>query len=134
MPDTRGFFDLTATGLSRRTALKGLAAGASLMAAPGFVRYAQAQSSAPIRIGFQSHRTGIGATYAHWYEKTTAAAIKAINDAGGINGCKVDYTIADDKADPAVAGPDGRNCRSAAICLNTRNSLRGLRIRRDICE
>ncbi len=64
MPDTRGFFDLTATGLTRRSALKGLAAGAGLMAAPGFVRYSQAQSSAPIRIGFQSHRTGIGATYA----------------------------------------------------------------------
>lgn len=99
MPDTKGFFDLTATSLNRRSTLKGLAAGAGLMAAPGFVRYAQAQSSAPIRIGFQSHRTGIGATYGHWYEKVTSAAIKAINDAGGINGRPVEVVVEDDGTD-----------------------------------
>jgi len=76
--DKNGFFDLSKTALSRRTALKGLAAGAGLAVAPGFIRYSQAQSSAPIKIGFQSHRTGIGAAYGRWYEKTTAAAIKAI--------------------------------------------------------
>ena len=59
--DKNGFFDLSKSTLSRRTALKGLAAGAGLTLAPGFVRYSQAQSSAPIKIGFQSHRTGIGA-------------------------------------------------------------------------
>ena len=99
MPDTKGFFDLSANSVNRRSALKGLAAGAGLMAAPGFVRYAQAESSAPIRIGFQSHRTGIGATYGHWYEKVTSAAIKAINDAGGINGRPVEVVVEDDGTD-----------------------------------
>jgi branched-chain amino acid transport system substrate-binding protein len=99
MPDTKGFFDLTATGMNRRTALKGIAAGASLIAAPGFVRYSQAQSSAPIKIGFQSHRTGIGAAYGRWYERTTSAAIKAINAAGGINGRPVEVIIEDDGTD-----------------------------------
>ena len=33
-----------------------------------------AGSDAPIRIGFQVHRTGIGATYGKWYERTTNAA------------------------------------------------------------
>ncbi|RWC87046.1 MAG: twin-arginine translocation signal domain-containing protein, partial [Mesorhizobium sp.] len=47
MTDKNGFFDLSKTGLTRRTALKGLAAGAGLAVAPGFVRYSQAQSSAP---------------------------------------------------------------------------------------
>ena len=61
---------------------------------------AQAQSSAPIKIGFQSHRTGIGAAYGRWYEKTTAAAVKAINDAGGINGRPVEVIIEDDGTDP----------------------------------
>ena len=71
-------------GVSRRTALKGIgAASAGLIMGPGFVRYAQAQSSAPIKIGFQAHRTGIGASYGRWYERTTAAAVKAINGAGG---------------------------------------------------
>ncbi|RAZ76401.1 ABC transporter substrate-binding protein [Mesorhizobium atlanticum] len=101
MADKNGFFDLSKTTLSRRTALKGIAAGAGLALAPGFVRYSQAQSSAPIRIGFQSHRTGIGAAYGRWYEKTSAAAVKAINDAGGIAGRKVELVIEDDGTDPA---------------------------------
>lgn len=101
MTDKNGFFDLSKTALSRRTALKGLAAGAGLAVAPGFIRYSQAQSSAPIKIGFQSHRTGIGAAYGRWYEKTSAAAVKAINDAGGINGRPVELVIEDDGTDPA---------------------------------
>ncbi|AZO72309.1 MAG: ABC transporter substrate-binding protein [Mesorhizobium sp.] len=101
MADKNGFFDLSKTTLSRRSALKGMAAGAGLALAPGFVRYSQAQSSAPIKIGFQSHRTGIGAAYGRWYEKTSAAAVKAINDAGGISGRKVELVIEDDGTDPA---------------------------------
>ncbi|MEO5760445.1 MAG: ABC transporter substrate-binding protein, partial [Mesorhizobium sp.] len=101
MTDKNGFFDISKTGLTRRTALKGLAATAGLVTAPGFVRYSQAQSSAPIKIGFQSHRTGIGAAYGRWYEKTTAAAVKAINAGGGINGRQVEVVIEDDGTDPA---------------------------------
>ncbi|TIS55739.1 MAG: ABC transporter substrate-binding protein [Mesorhizobium sp.] len=101
MADKNGFFDLSKTTLSRRNALKGIAAGAGLALAPGFVRYSQAQSSAPIKIGFQSHRTGIGAAYGRWYEKTSAAAVKAINDAGGIGGRQVELVIEDDGTDPA---------------------------------
>ncbi|MGN6146080.1 MAG: ABC transporter substrate-binding protein, partial [Mesorhizobium sp.] len=95
MTDRKGLFDLSGNRLSRRTALKGLAAGAGLAVAPGFVRYAQAQSSEPIRIGFQAHRTGIGAAYGRWYERTTNAAVKAINDAGGINGRPIEIIVED---------------------------------------
>ena len=97
---------LTARKISRRGALKGLGATAAgivagpIVAGPGFVRYAQAQSSAPIKIGFQAHRTGIGAAYGRWYEKTTNAAIKAINDAGGITGRPVEVIVEDDGTDP----------------------------------
>lgn len=87
--------------ISRRGALKGLGAtAAGIVAGPGFVRYAQAQSSAPIKIGFQAHRTGIGAAYGRWYEKTTNAAIAAINAAGGINGRQVEVIVEDDGTDP----------------------------------
>ena len=86
--------------ISRRTALTGLGAVAGLGLAPGYVRYAQAQSSAPIKIGFQAHRTGIGAAYGRWYEKTTNAAVKAINDAGGIAGRPIEIVVEDDGTDP----------------------------------
>lgn len=89
---------------SRRTILKGLAAaggaaaGAQLL--PGYVPYIQAQSSAPIKIGFQVHRTGIGAAYGRWYDRTTTAAAKVINDAGGINGRPMEIVALDDGTDP----------------------------------
>lgn len=89
--------------ISRRQALT-LAAGGGALAAmgafPQSVRYAQAQSSAPVRIGFQVHRTGIGAAYGRWYDRTTKAAVKRINDAGGINGRPVEIVAEDDGTDP----------------------------------
>jgi branched-chain amino acid transport system substrate-binding protein len=92
---------MTNKGLSRRKALKVLASAAGAIAAgPGFVRYAQAQASEPIRIGFQVHRTGIGASYGRWYERTTTAAAKLINEQGGINGRPVEIVPEDDGTDP----------------------------------
>jgi branched-chain amino acid transport system substrate-binding protein len=100
MSDQTKTSSLLTKSLTRRGALAGIGATAGLMAAPGFVRYAQAQSSEPIRIGFQAHRTGIGAAYGRWYERTTAAAVKRINDGGGINGRPVEIITEDDGTDP----------------------------------
>ena len=90
--------------VTRRNALKTIAAGAGTLAgmtaAPGFVRYSQAQSSEPIKIGFQVHRTGIGAAYGRWYDRTTQAAVKLINENGGINGRPVEIVAEDDGTDP----------------------------------
>lgn len=90
--------------LPRRKLLTSAAAGAGLMAAstalPRLQGYAQAQSSAPIKIGFQIHRTGIGAAYGRWYGRTTNAAVKRINDMGGINGRPVEIVAEDDGTDP----------------------------------
>jgi branched-chain amino acid transport system substrate-binding protein len=86
-------------GTTRRTVLKSLAGGAVATSLPLWARYAQAQSSAPIRIGFQAHLTGIGAAYGRWYERTTTAAVKQINDAGGINGRPVEIVMEDDGTD-----------------------------------
>ncbi|MDW6026490.1 ABC transporter substrate-binding protein [Mesorhizobium sp. BAC0120] len=101
MTEERDQHSLFSRKISRRTALKGAGAAASLALAPGFVRYAQAESSEPIKIGFQAHRTGIGAAYGRWYEITTNAAVKQINDAGGINGRPVEVIVEDDGTDPA---------------------------------
>jgi len=88
---------LIGTSPSRRSLLKGLAAGTGALAFPGFL---QAQSSAPIKLGFQLHRTGIGASYGRWYERTATAALKALNDMGGINGRPVEIIFEDDGTDP----------------------------------
>ncbi|MEL0207068.1 MAG: twin-arginine translocation signal domain-containing protein, partial [Alphaproteobacteria bacterium] len=57
---------------SRRQAIKTLAATTTLAAVasttPLFGRYGQVQSAEPIKIGFQVHRTGIGAAYGRWYD------------------------------------------------------------------
>ena len=91
------------SSLTRRGALKTLGTGVGAVAAastlPGF-RFAQAHASEPIRLGFQVHRTGIGAAYGRWYDRTTQAAAQRINDAGGINGRPVEIVAADDGTDP----------------------------------
>ena len=100
MTEKRDAQGLLSQKISRRSALKGAGAAAGLALAPGFVRYAQAASSEPIKIGFQAHRTGIGAAYGRWYEITTNAAVKLINDAGGINGRPLEIVVEDDGTDP----------------------------------
>ena len=91
------------SSLTRRGALRTLGTGVGAVAAastlPGF-RFAQAHASEPIRLGFQVHRTGIGAAYGRWYDRTTQAAAQRINDAGGINGRPVEIVAADDGTDP----------------------------------
>ena len=88
--------------ISRRTTLQGLGAGA-LLATTGLPltsRFAQAQSSESIKIGFQVHRTGVGAAYGRWYDRTTTAAAKRINDMGGITGRPVEIVAEDAGTDP----------------------------------
>ena len=105
---------------TRRGLLKGAAATAGAVAAatalPGFVRYAQAQTSEPIRIGFQVHRTGIGAAYGRWYDRTTAAAVKLINEGGGINGRPVEIVAEDDGTDPKRGAEVVEKLTSQAGC------------------
>ena len=88
--------DLIGLSPTRRAVLKG--AGAGLLSA-GFVAPVWAQA-APIKLGFQLHRTGIGAAYGRWYERTAQAALKVVNDAGGINGRPVEIVFEDDATDP----------------------------------
>ena len=86
--------------MNRRATLKGLGAGALATGLlPGSLGFVQAQSAAPIKIGFQKHATGIGAAYGRWYEATTQAAVARINDMGGINGRPVEIVTEDDGTD-----------------------------------
>ena len=88
---------------NRRTALKTMGAGVGALAGfatlPGMLGVANA-SDKPIRIGFQVHRTGIGAAYGRWYDRTTEAVVKKINAGGGINGRPIEIIAEDDGTDP----------------------------------
>lgn len=61
----------------------------------------------PIKLGAISTITG-PADFSE-VPKAAKAAYDALNAAGGINGCKIDYEIADDKADPQVAAQAARD-------------------------
>ena len=97
--DNKRFSTPDVVDLSKRSTLKAAAVvtGAGLIAAsttkiPQFLyrsAYA-AGSDKPIRVGFQVHRTGIGALYGRWYEQTTTAVTKLINEMGGIAGRPVE--------------------------------------------
>jgi branched-chain amino acid transport system substrate-binding protein len=101
---TQGKTVMRRPAMTRRRILKGLGAvtGAAATSGllPGAMRYVQAQTGAPIKLGFQVHRTGIGAAYGRWYERTTNAAVKLINESGGISGRPIELVIEDDGTDP----------------------------------
>ena len=89
-----------AARISRRNLLKAggaLAVGAHL---PGPWMSGAAAQTAPLKLGFQVHRTGIGAVYGRWYERTTTAAVKFINEKGGIGGRPIEIVAEDDGTDP----------------------------------
>lgn len=77
------------------------APGAGPGAWPEFLGAAEAAapSGPPLRIGFEVHRTGIGAVYGRWYERTATAAVKLINEMGGIAGRPVEIVAEDDGTD-----------------------------------
>jgi len=89
--------------VERRAAIKKLGTVAGLATAaqfsPGLAGYVYG-SDAPIKVGMQLHRTGIGASYGRWYERVATAAARIINDEGGINGRPLELVIEDDGTDP----------------------------------
>lgn len=99
--------------LSRRTLLAtGAAAGALALSS---ARFASAQA-APIKLGFQLHRTGIGAAYGRWYERTAQAALARINAEGGIAGRPVEIVFEDDGTDPKRGAEVVEKLASQAGC------------------
>ncbi len=95
---------ITRRGLLKATAATAGAAamaGTATLATGAVPRIAYAAGSdEPIRIGFQVHRTGIGATYGRWYERTANAAAAYMNENGGIAGRPVEIVPEDDGTDP----------------------------------
>jgi len=85
--------------LSRRNVLKTISGAALTLASPAIIRPGWAHENT-IKLGAPIHRTGIGASYGRWYERTTTAAVQLVNEMGGINGHKVELFVEDDGTDP----------------------------------
>jgi branched-chain amino acid transport system substrate-binding protein len=86
--------------LSRRTALKGLGAGVSLIAMPWVARAQQADT---IKIGFPTPLTGPFAAEAKDQVKSAQLAVQQLNDKGGIGGRKIELLVRDDKLNAGEA-------------------------------
>ena len=84
-----------------------LASAAILLAAASSAAAAPTCENGPIQLGAVSTVTGV-VDFSD-APRATAAVFQQLNDAGGINGCKVEFTIADDKGDPQVAAQAARD-------------------------
>ncbi len=84
-----------------------LASAAILLAATVSAKAAPTCENGPIQIGAVSTVTGV-VDFSD-APRATQAVFQQLNDAGGINGCKIEFTIADDKGDPQVAAQTARD-------------------------
>lgn len=84
-------------GVTRRGALKGIAAttgvAAASMAAPVFIRNAMAES--PIKVGIISPLTGAWTVYGKAHISGFELAADEINAAGGVLGRKIELIVGD---------------------------------------
>lgn len=87
-------------GLSRRTALKGIAAGVAALGAPAIVRRASAAD--PIRIGVISPLTGAWTVYGKAHISGFELAVDEINAAGGVLGRPLEIVVGDSKTEPRI--------------------------------
>lgn len=90
---------LLKSGISRRTALIGMAGGVGALAMPWVAR---AQSET-IRIGFPTPLTGPFAAEANDQVRSAELAVKQFNDKGGIAGRQIELLVRDDKLNAGEA-------------------------------
>ena len=91
-------------GKSRRSflelALSGTAAVSALSL--GLTKDLYAAPSGPIVIGHQCELTGGFSSWGYWHDKCAKAAVKIINEGGGIAGRKVELATEDTESNPAA--------------------------------
>jgi ABC-type branched-subunit amino acid transport system substrate-binding protein len=78
-----------------------LAASAAVVAALVHPAAASAQTE-PVRIGLLAPLTGTGGPYGQEEEQAARAAVKIVNDAGGVLGRKIELVVADDESQPTA--------------------------------
>ena len=87
--------------ISRRSFIKGIAAGGLSLLSGGLKSY-RGYSSSPLTVGLQVELTGGLATYGYWHLRAARAAVERINSAGGIAGRKVKLVHEDTETSPTT--------------------------------
>jgi len=91
-------------GITRRGALKGIAAttgvAAASLAAPVFIRNAMAET--PIKVGIISPLTGAWTVYGKAHISGFELAVDEINAAGGVLGRDIELVVGDSKTEPRI--------------------------------
>ncbi|WID99923.1 ABC transporter substrate-binding protein (plasmid) [Bosea vestrisii] len=94
----------THTSLERRSFLAhalagGVAAGTAYL---GLTRDLYAQAGGPIVLGHHAELTGGFSSWGYWHDKAAKAAVKLVNEMGGIAGRKVELATEDTESNPAA--------------------------------
>ena len=80
-----------------------LSAGAAAVGVPSLFNIAQAQTTAPIKIGFPTPLTGAFSAEAQDQVRAAELAVREFNESGGFNGRKAELLVRDDKLNAGEA-------------------------------
>lgn len=89
------------SALTRRSFLETALAGGAAYVSLAHDMSAFAQASGPIVIGHHCELTGGFSSWGYWHNKCALAAVKVINEQGGIAGRKVELITEDTESNPA---------------------------------
>jgi branched-chain amino acid transport system substrate-binding protein len=89
-------------GVSRRSFLATALAGGAAYVSLARDMSAFAQAGGPIVIGHHCELTGGFASWGYWHNKCALAAVKVINESGGIAGRRLDLVTEDTESNPAA--------------------------------
>ena len=87
------------TNISRRTALKVVAATGAVLAAPAIIR----AQPAPPKLATLTPLTGAGGSYGPSMRKSALAVVEAVNAAGGLLGQQIQVVSGDTQTSPEAA-------------------------------
>ena len=91
-----------ASGQTRRSFMQTALAGGVAAAGAYFGITHRANAAGPIVIGHQCELTGGFSSWGYWHDKCAKAAVKLINESGGIAGRKLEMAVEDTESNPAA--------------------------------
>jgi branched-chain amino acid transport system substrate-binding protein len=100
--DKPGTKSRTSRSITRRSFLETALAGGAAYVSLAHDMSAFAQTGGSIVIGHHCELTGGFSSWGYWHNKCALAAVKAINDQGGIAGRKVELVTEDTESNPAT--------------------------------